>query len=173
MVFWGWVKTRPTAPSIEERKHFRESQSKLTDGTQSPWLTFSLLVLSSRYSFTAHPLGRLLLMFSSGCLAKNINTHLGGRRVRVREETEVTTFILVLLITDPVTRYFVQQGTMFLKSILSCQMVAITQWKGLSLGGSHVRHVWAVEGPKEPSIWTCCCRLLEVAWRWDGSLQSL
>lgn len=42
-------------------------------------------------------------------------------------------------------------------------MAAITQWKGLSLGVSHVRHVWAVEGPKEPSIWTCCCRLLEVA----------
>lgn len=102
-------------------------------------------------------------MFSSGCLAKNKNTHLGRRRVREREETEVTAFILALLITDPVTRYFVQQATMFLKSTLSCQMVAITQWKGLSLGGSRVRHVWAVEGPQEPSIWTCCGRLLEVA----------
>lgn len=61
------------------------------------------------------------------------------------------------------TRYFVQQGKMFLKSILSCQMAAITLWKGLSLGVSDVRHVWTVEAPKEPSIWIRSYRLLEVA----------
>lgn len=39
-------------------------------------------------------------------------------------------------------------------------MAAITLWKDLV---SDVHHVWTVEVPKEPSIWICSYRLLEVA----------
>lgn len=48
----------------------KKSQRKLIDLAQYLRLTFSLLSPSRRYSFTANPTGRLLLMFLFGCFAK-------------------------------------------------------------------------------------------------------
>lgn len=71
--------------------------------------------------------------------------------------------ILVLLITNSVPRYSVQQGRVFFKSLLLCQVAAIPLWNGLSQGFSDVHCVQIASVPKEPSIWFSSQRFLEVA----------
>lgn len=79
--------------------------------------------------------------------------------------------ILVLLIANSVTRYFVQQGRMFLKSVLSCQVAAITL-EGL-VSGFLSPLIWVAAVPKEPSIWISSQRLLEVALEVTAALRIL
>lgn len=80
--------------------------------------------------------------------------------------------ILVLLIANSVTRYFVQQGRMFLKSVLSCQVAAITL-EGLVSGFLSRPLIWVAAVPKEPSIWISSQRLLEVALEVTAALRIL
>lgn len=103
-------------------------------------------------------------MFSFGCFAKKYKyTPWKNEGEREGKSQRSELLILVLLITNPVTRYLVQPGRMFLKSVLGGQVAATPQWQALSLGVSDVHHVWALEAPREPSIWTCPCGLLAVA----------
>lgn len=118
----GWVSRKATVPSLEEKTF----QSKLIDLTHYPWLTFSLFSPSSRcIPLLLTPQEGSFWCFPLAACKKYKYTPWENKGVREKRQRSQL-LILLLLITDSVTRYFVQQGRMFLKSVLSCQVAAIT-----------------------------------------------
>lgn len=127
----GWVRRKATNSSKFRGQNISEQAHRFNTPSRTHFL-FALSVQTLN-SLTAKPIGRLLLMFPFGCFAKTCKYTTWGNK-GVRKKRQRSQFlILVLRITNPVTRYCVQQGRMFLKPI------SVARWQPSLCGRACLR----------------------------------